>query len=255
MTELGHRSVLKAGAAAGLGLLAAPALAGCGSGSARAVTTGPVRTSLWTHDPGYIKTFKSAVGDRTLMSGSRFDYRMRITNASGSDIVTRMMALRDDDPERAAEFDREIETEDGDRIRLSPAVYPLLAPDMSASVLSAVMNLLVERSSSSGTTSTSTKLPACGSSPKPGTRRPAALRTRSQPPRRRWSLLRRGRLSNVAFSTPEYLVQRIRRGLRHIQYRSHLIGGCLAGQSAFCLFSQPSGGPSREGARLVGSLS
>ncbi|MFF3558241.1 transposase [Streptomyces tsukubensis] len=38
-----------------------------------------------------------------------------------------------------------------------------------------------------------------------------------------WSLLRRGWLSNVAFSTPEHLVQRIRRGLRHIQYRSHLI--------------------------------
>ncbi|MFF8036102.1 transposase [Streptomyces sp. NPDC016626] len=43
-----------------------------------------------------------------------------------------------------------------------------------------------------------------------------------------WSLLRRGWLSNVAFSTPEHLVQRIRRGLRHIQYRSHLIDGCLA---------------------------
>ncbi|WP_432037885.1 IS630 family transposase [Streptomyces cucumeris] len=43
-----------------------------------------------------------------------------------------------------------------------------------------------------------------------------------------WSLLRRGWLSNVAFSTPEHLVQRIRRGLRHIQYRSTLIDGCLA---------------------------
>ncbi|WP_420712620.1 IS630 family transposase [Streptomyces sp. PsTaAH-124] len=43
-----------------------------------------------------------------------------------------------------------------------------------------------------------------------------------------WSLLRRGWLSNVAFSTPEHLVQTIRRGLRHIQYRSHLIDGCLA---------------------------
>ena len=33
---------------------------------------------------------------------------------------------------------------------------------------------------------------------------------------------------NVAFSTPEHLVQRIRRGLRHIQYRSELMDGCLA---------------------------
>lgn len=43
-----------------------------------------------------------------------------------------------------------------------------------------------------------------------------------------WSLLRRGWLSNVAFITPEHLIQRIRRGLRHIQYRSDLIDGCLA---------------------------
>lgn len=43
-----------------------------------------------------------------------------------------------------------------------------------------------------------------------------------------WSLLRRGWLSNVAFHAPEHLVRRIRRGLRHIQYRSHLIDGCLA---------------------------
>ncbi|CAL9671070.1 hypothetical protein SUDANB178_07452 [Streptomyces sp. enrichment culture] len=42
-----------------------------------------------------------------------------------------------------------------------------------------------------------------------------------------WSLLRRGWLSTVAFSTPEHLAQRIRRCLCHIQYRSHLIDGCL----------------------------
>ncbi|WP_329325123.1 transposase [[Kitasatospora] papulosa] len=41
-----------------------------------------------------------------------------------------------------------------------------------------------------------------------------------------WSLLRRGWLSNVGFSTPEHLVQTVRRGLRHIQCRSHLIDGC-----------------------------
>lgn len=41
-------------------------------------------------------------------------------------------------------------------------------------------------------------------------------------------LLRRGWLSNVAFHTLEHLIQRIRRDLRHIQYRSDLIDGCLA---------------------------
>ncbi|WP_455583962.1 hypothetical protein [Kitasatospora aureofaciens] len=42
------------------------------------------------------------------------------------------------------------------------------------------------------------------------------------------TIARRGWLSNVAFSTPEHLVQRIWRGLRHIQYRSELMDGCLA---------------------------
>ncbi|GHC98014.1 endonuclease [Streptomyces violarus] len=42
------------------------------------------------------------------------------------------------------------------------------------------------------------------------------------------SLLRRGWLLDVAFSTPEHLDQRIRRGLRLIQYRNHLMDGCLA---------------------------
>ncbi|MET8676065.1 transposase [Streptomyces sp. NPDC004647] len=44
-----------------------------------------------------------------------------------------------------------------------------------------------------------------------------------------WSLLRRGWLSNVAFTTPEHLIRTVRHGLRKIQYRSDLIDGCLAG--------------------------
>ncbi|MGW6893157.1 IS630 family transposase [Streptomyces chartreusis] len=44
-----------------------------------------------------------------------------------------------------------------------------------------------------------------------------------------WSLLRRGWLSNTAFTTPEHLMQTIRHGMRKIQYRPHLIDGCLAG--------------------------
>ncbi|PJE97202.1 DDE endonuclease [Streptomyces carminius] len=43
-----------------------------------------------------------------------------------------------------------------------------------------------------------------------------------------WSLLWCGWLSNVAFATPEPLVLRVRRGLRHIRCRSELIDGCLA---------------------------
>ncbi|KJY42379.1 DDE endonuclease [Streptomyces sp. NRRL B-1568] len=42
-----------------------------------------------------------------------------------------------------------------------------------------------------------------------------------------WSLLRRGPTANVAFEDPEHLARTFRRGLRHIQLRSHLIDGCL----------------------------
>ena len=51
-----------------------------------------------------------------------------------------------------------------------------------------------------------------------------------------WSLLRRGWLSNTArlalqhrLHHPQHLIQTIRHGMRKIQYRPHLIDGCLAG--------------------------
>ncbi|MGW3564852.1 ABC transporter substrate-binding protein [Streptomyces sp. NPDC000941] len=92
MNGISRRSVLRATAGAGLGALAMPGLAACGSPSGKTVTSGRVDISLWTHDPGYIKTFQAAVGEKALMRGSRFDYRMNITNAAGSDVVTRMIA-------------------------------------------------------------------------------------------------------------------------------------------------------------------
>jgi hypothetical protein len=39
-----------------------------------------------------------------------------------------------------------------------------------------------------------------------------------------WSLLRR-KLANTAFLAPDHLVAAVRRGLREIQYRPHLIDG------------------------------
>lgn len=43
-----------------------------------------------------------------------------------------------------------------------------------------------------------------------------------------WSLLRRGPQANTAFTDPEHLIRTMRRGLRRIQYRSHLVDGVLA---------------------------
>ncbi|MEU2969113.1 ABC transporter substrate-binding protein [Streptomyces ardesiacus] len=92
MTEISRRSLLRAAGGAGLGLLAAPALAACGSSAAAPLRSGHATISLWTHDPGYIKTFQDACKDPHLMRGSRFDYSMRPTTAAGSDVVTRMIA-------------------------------------------------------------------------------------------------------------------------------------------------------------------
>ncbi|MFI6517508.1 IS630 family transposase [Spirillospora sp. NPDC050679] len=43
-----------------------------------------------------------------------------------------------------------------------------------------------------------------------------------------WSLLRRSGQANTAFTDPDHLMRTLRRGLRQIQHRSHLIDGCLA---------------------------
>jgi hypothetical protein len=42
-----------------------------------------------------------------------------------------------------------------------------------------------------------------------------------------WSLLRRSSQANTAFTDPDHLMSALRHGLRHIQYRSNLINGCL----------------------------
>ncbi|MDV6290922.1 extracellular solute-binding protein [Streptomyces sp. UP1A-1] len=54
--------------------------------------SGRVRISLWTHDPGYIKTFRTAIRDTGLMRGSRFDYGLKVTSAAPGDVMTRMIA-------------------------------------------------------------------------------------------------------------------------------------------------------------------
>ncbi|MFJ5548583.1 transposase [Streptomyces sp. NPDC093225] len=44
-----------------------------------------------------------------------------------------------------------------------------------------------------------------------------------------WSVLRRTTQANTAFTDPDHLMRRLRRGLRQIQYRSDIIDGCLTG--------------------------
>ncbi|CAM5281717.1 ABC transporter substrate-binding protein [Streptomyces atroolivaceus] len=92
MRDLSRRRLLRAASGAGLGLLAAPALAACGTSAAAPVRSGRAQISLWTHDPDYIKTFRSAIKDVGLMRGSRFDFGLDITSSAPADIMTRMIA-------------------------------------------------------------------------------------------------------------------------------------------------------------------
>ncbi|MFI2078500.1 transposase [Streptomyces triculaminicus] len=53
-----------------------------------------------------------------------------------------------------------------------------------------------------------------------------------------WSLLRRSVQVNTAFTDHDHLIRAFRHGLRTIQYRSHLIDGCLIG-TGLTITSQP----------------
>ncbi|MDT0347451.1 ABC transporter substrate-binding protein [Streptomyces litchfieldiae] len=91
MTEPSRRTLLRGLAGAGLGALAVPALAACGGADATPVASGPVDLRLWTHDPGYVTTFQTAVADPALTAGSRYEFAVNVTNAAPADIVTRMI--------------------------------------------------------------------------------------------------------------------------------------------------------------------
>ncbi|OIK06394.1 hypothetical protein BIV23_08415 [Streptomyces monashensis] len=66
-----------------------------------------------------------------------------------------------------------------------------------------------------------------------------------------WSPLRRGPLANTALTDDEHLERTLRRGLRHIQLRPDLIGGCLA-DTGLTLIHQPT--PPACGRRRRGSV-
>ncbi|MER5185176.1 transposase [Streptomyces sp. NPDC002896] len=54
-----------------------------------------------------------------------------------------------------------------------------------------------------------------------------------------WSLLRRSSQANTAFADPEHLIDALRHGLRRLQYRSHIIDGCLTGTGLSLTTPQP----------------
>ncbi|MEU1378428.1 transposase [Streptomyces triculaminicus] len=57
-----------------------------------------------------------------------------------------------------------------------------------------------------------------------------------------WSLLRRSTQANTAFTDQDHLIRAFRHGIRTIQYRSHLIDGCLTG-TGLAITNQPTSIP------------
>ncbi|APU16473.1 MULTISPECIES: ABC transporter substrate-binding protein [Actinoalloteichus] len=91
MPDLDRRALLRGMGVAGLGLLGAPLLASCGAADRTPLTAGPVGIRLWTHDPGYVTTFETAIGEPGLVGDSEFEFRLDVTNAAPPDIITRMI--------------------------------------------------------------------------------------------------------------------------------------------------------------------
>lgn len=70
-------------------------LAACGGesgGGQAAVSSGKVELNLWTHDPGYVKTFTEQAKRLTDAPGGRYDYALKVTNADSEALVTRMIS-------------------------------------------------------------------------------------------------------------------------------------------------------------------
>jgi len=87
---MSRRSVLRLLALSGGTALVAPALAGCAPASTTPIRSGAVDLSFWTHDDGYIAFFRKAVP--LAEKNSSFRYRLHITKAGASDIVTKLIA-------------------------------------------------------------------------------------------------------------------------------------------------------------------
>ncbi|MET9245504.1 ABC transporter substrate-binding protein [Nonomuraea sp. NPDC003709] len=95
MTDVSRRVFLRRSGAVGGGLLAAGVLAACGGesgGGSAPVSSGKVELNLWTHDPGYVKTFTEQAKRLTEAPGGRYDYTMKFTNADSEALVTRMIS-------------------------------------------------------------------------------------------------------------------------------------------------------------------
>jgi arabinosaccharide transport system substrate-binding protein len=94
MTEISRRNLLRSAGLVGGGLLAAPLLSSCSKDSPPAAETagGPVTVDFWTHDPGYVNTFKASVATNNSTKATKFTYTMKVTSLAADAVVTKLIA-------------------------------------------------------------------------------------------------------------------------------------------------------------------
>lgn len=94
MNDITRRSLIRGVGAAGMGAVALSVLSACGAtgSTPNAVKSGAANLKFWTHDPGYVKTFKAAIADKSIVGGLPYKYSLQVTQAAGADILSRTIS-------------------------------------------------------------------------------------------------------------------------------------------------------------------
>ncbi len=93
MTEISRRTLLRSAGLIGGGLLAAPLLSACSKDTAPPPeASGDVTLDFWTHDPGYVSTFKSSVATANSTKATKFNYTLKLTSLAADAVVTKLLA-------------------------------------------------------------------------------------------------------------------------------------------------------------------
>lgn len=93
ISRISRRTLLRAAGLAGGSLLAGPLLAGCSEDAATPATeSGNVTLDFWTHDPGYVSTYKGSVQTINTAKSTPFSYDLKFTSLAAEAVVTKLLA-------------------------------------------------------------------------------------------------------------------------------------------------------------------
>jgi arabinosaccharide transport system substrate-binding protein len=91
---LNRRAFLRGAALTGGAVMLPSVLSACGGGgtSEQAVKSGKVSLAMWTHDPGYEKTFTQSAEMFTKSGETDYEYALKIFNSDGDSLITKMIS-------------------------------------------------------------------------------------------------------------------------------------------------------------------